>query len=395
MGENGMVSSGDLGAPSACRHDARAAILRSPGPFEIEPISLDDPRDDEVLIRLVATGLCHTDIVARDQLYPVPQPIVLGHEGAGVVEKVGAAVSHVQPGDHVVLTFMSCGECRTCRNGTPAYCLKLFGLCFGGARADGSSAIRDADHEMVHGHFFGQSSFATRAIANARNVVKVRPDAPLEMLGPLACGLQTGAGAILNVLRPQKGQSVAIFGGGAVGLSALMAAKLLGAEPVIVVDVNPRRLALARELGADVTIDARSADVVAQVREACGGEGVAFALESAGKSAVVRQAIDSLGQLGTCGIVGAPAVGSEASFDITEVMVAGKTIRGIVEGDSVPDAFIPQLVDLYLSGKFPIDRLVRTYEFEAINQAMADAESGEVIKPVILMPKGIDPIQSR
>lgn len=370
---------------SGCRHQARAAVVRPTSrSFDIEAISLDDPRDNEVLVRLVATGVCHTDLIARDQLYPVPQPIVLGHEGAGIVEKVGAGVTHVEPGDHVVLSYLSCGECPTCRSGSPAYCPELFGLCFGGSRPDGSSAIRDADGAELHGHFFGQSSFATLAIVHRRSVIKVRRDAPLHMLGPLGCGLQTGAGAVLNIFRPQKGDSLAVFGAGAVGLSAVMAARHLGAGPIIVIDVLPERLQIARDLGADLTIDAREGNVVEQIQAASGG-GVHFTLEATGIAAVLRQAIDALGSQGMCGIVGATAPGEEAKFDIADLMVRGKTIRGIVEGDSVPETFIPQLVDLYLSGEFPIDRLIRTYPFDAIAQAVADAESGAAIKPVLLM----------
>jgi aryl-alcohol dehydrogenase len=375
----------EASSASGCRHPARAAVVRPASrAFAIEAISLEDPRADEVLVRLVATGVCHTDLIARDQLYPVPQPIVLGHEGAGIVEKVGADVNHVVPGDHVVLTYLSCGDCPACREGSPAYCHKLFGLCFGGSRLDGSSAIRDAEGEALHGHFFGQSSFATLAIAHRRNVVKVRRDAPLELLGPLGCGLQTGAGAVFNVLRPENGQSLAVFGAGAVGLSAVMAARYLGAGPIIVVDIVPERLKLARDLGADITIDARGDDVVAQIQAASAG-GVDFALEATGIVAVVRQAIDALGQQGVCGIVGATAPGAAASFDIADLMVRGKTIRGIVEGDSVPDELIPRLVDLFLDGEFPIDRLIQTYPFVAIEQAVADSERGAVIKPVLLM----------
>ncbi len=368
-----------------CRHQAHAAVIRSGSHnFAIEPVSLDDPRDDEVLVRLVATGVCHTDLIARDQVYPVPQPVVLGHEGAGIVEKVGALVTHVEPGDHVVLSFLSCGECPACEQQSPAYCHHLFGLCFGGSRSDGSSAIRDAQGESVHGHFFGQSSFATFAIAHRRNVVKVRRDAPLEFLGPLGCGLQTGAGAVLNVFRPKKGQSVAVFGAGAVGLSAVMAARHLGASPIIVIDVVHERLQLAHELGADLAIDARQGSVVEQIQAASGG-GVDFSLEATGVAAVLRQAIDALGQQGVCGIVGATAPADELSFNIADVMIRGKTIRGIVEGDSVPEELIPRLVDLYLAGEFPIDRLVTTYAFHAIDQAVVDAETGAVIKPVLLM----------
>jgi aryl-alcohol dehydrogenase len=272
-----------------------------------------------------------------------------------------------------------------CHSGTSAYCLDLFRLCFGGARADGSSAIRDAHGGRIHGHFFGQSSFSTLAIANARNVVKVRRDAPLELLGPLGCGIQTGAGAILNSLRPAAGQSLAIFGAGAVGLSAVMAARLAGASPVIAIDVNPGRLSLACELGAELVINATKSDVVSEIQSATGG-GADFTLEASGRGQVLRQAIDALGQRGTCGIVGAPPMGTEVNFDVPDLMIRGKVIRGIVEGDSVPETFIPKMVDLYLDGQFPIDRMIKTYQLDQINQAVADAEAGAVVKPVILMP---------
>jgi len=382
---NSTNSAGAQRVETSLRHGARAAVTRSrDAPFSIEEITLEDPRDDVVLVRLASTGLCHTDLTARDQLYPVPQPIVLGHEGAGVVEKVGASVRHVEPGDHVVLTYLACGECQTCRDGAPAYCLNLFALCFAGVRADGSSAICDVRGGNLHGHFFGQSSFSTFALANRRNVVKVRRDAPLELLGPLGCGIQTGAGAILNVLRPVAGQSLAVFGAGAVGLSAVMAARLVGASPIIVIDVNPARLSLASELGADLVFNAAVSDVVALIRAETGG-GVDFALEASGVAPVLRQAIDALGQRGICGIVGASAIGSEVSFDVPDVMIRGKVIRGIVQGDSVPDEFIPKMVDLYLDGRFPIDRMIKTYRLDDINQAVADAEAGLVVKPVILM----------
>lgn len=368
------------------RHVARAAVARLPhAPLEIEDVSLEAPRDDEVRVRLVATGICHTDLVARDQLYPVPQPIVLGHEGSGVVEEVGAKVRHVRPGDHVVLTYLACGDCASCKSGVFAYCKALFGLCFGGARADGSSAIQDRDGQPVHGHFFGQSSFATHAIASGRNAVKVRSDAPLELLGPLGCGVQTGVGAVLNALRPKAGQSLAIFGAGAVGLSAVMGARLAEAAPIIAVDVNSSRLEMARELGAHVVINAADVDGVAEIRAVTGG-GADFTLEASGRLEVLRQAIDALGQRGTCGIVGSVPPGSQGSFDVADLMVGGKSIRGIVQGDSMPDEFIPQMVDLFMSGRLPIDKLIRIYPFAAINEAIADAERGAVIKPVILLP---------
>ncbi|SFU74880.1 NAD(P)-dependent alcohol dehydrogenase [Nitrosospira multiformis] len=358
-----------------------ATIRQKGGPFRIENLTLDEPRPEEMLIRIVATGMCHTDMVARDQLYDVPLPIVLGHEGAGVVERVGGNVKKVAAGDHVVLTYMWCGHCRPCLQGDLTYCQNFYALNFGGAREDGSSSTRDA-HGSLHDHFFGQSSFGTFALTHERNAIKVPREAPLELLGPLGCGIQTGAGAVMNALKVAPGASFAAFGGGAVGLSAVMAARVAGAITIIAVDVVPSRLELARELGATHTVNSRETDPVAAVRKISGG-GVEHTLESSGRPEVLRQAIDALAIRGTCGIVGAPALGTEASFDVNGVMTTGKRIIGIIEGDSTPDLFIPALVELYMQGRFPFDKLVKFYPFDRINEAAEDSEKGITIKPII------------
>jgi aryl-alcohol dehydrogenase len=320
-------------------------------------------------------------MVARDQLYDVPLPVVLGHEGAGVVERVGRGVRKVAPGDPVVLTYGLCGRCRPCLRGDATYCERFYPLNFGGGREDGSTATRGA-RGPVHDHFFGQSSFGSLALAYERNVVKVPADAPLERLGPLGCGIQTGAGAVLNALRVAPGSSFAVFGGGAVGLSAVMAARVAGATTIVAADVVPARLELARKLGATHTVNSRESDPVASVRDVTGG-GADFTLESSGRPEVLRQAIDALAIRGTCGIVGAPALGTEASFDVNGVMTAGKRIVGIIEGDSVPDLFIPLLIDLHMQGRFPFDELVKFYPFEQIDRAAADSEKGLTIKPIV------------
>ncbi len=371
-------------SPSQHRTIKAAVVRKKGGPFSIEALSVETPRADEVLVRIVATGMCHTDIVIRDQVYPVPLPIVLGHEGAGVVESVGAGVRKVAPGDHVVLSFMSCGHCARCAAGEPAYCAKGHPLCFGGAREDGTTAMRDRDSAPVHDHFFGQSSFGTYALAHERTVVKVPKDVPLERLGPLGCGIQTGAGAVMNALKVGPGDSFVAFGAGSVGLSAVMAARIVGATAIIAVDVVPARLALAKELGATHAVNAKGEDPVAAVRKITDG-GAGFALESTGRPDVVRQAVDALGTRGTCGIVGAAPIGTEASFDMGELMSPGKSIRGIIQGDSVPELFIPQLIELHRQGRFPFDRLIRFYTLDQINQAAADSESGATIKPILRM----------
>ena len=365
----------------------RAAVLRTSGaPLQIEDVLLEAPRPTEVRVRVVATGVCHTDMVVRDQLFPTPLPIILGHEGAGVVDAVGSAVTTVQPGDHVVMTYMSCGLCLPCETGHPAHCTHMHPLNFGGGRLDGSSSACacGSDH-AIHDHFFGQSSFSTYTIANERNVVKVAKEAPLELLGPLGCGIQTGAGSVLNALKVEAGSSFAAFGAGAVGLAAVMAAKVAGATTIIAVDVTPSRLELARELGATHVINSREEDPVQRIQAITQG-GVNYSLECSGRPEVLRQAIDALTTLGTCGIVGATKVGTEVAFNINDVMIPGKRIMGIVQGDVVANAFIPKLVDLYLQGRFPFDRLCKFYAFDEVNQAMADSERGVTIKPILRMP---------
>ncbi|WP_447987110.1 NAD(P)-dependent alcohol dehydrogenase [Nitrospira sp. Nam74] len=359
-----------------------AAVVRNKGgPFQIETLNLEDPGPNEALIRIVATGMCHTDMVARDQLYDVPLPIVLGHEGAGVVERVGNNVKKVAAGDHVVLTYMWCGHCVPCLRGDLTYCANFYALNFGGAREDGSTATHDKQG-AVHDHFFGQSSFGTFALTHERNAVKVSSQVPLDLLGPLGCGIQTGAGAVMNALKVRPGSSFATFGGGAVGLSAVMAARVAGATTIIAADVVPSRLALAKKLGATHAVNSGETDPVEAVRTITGG-GADFTLESSGRPAVLRQAIDALAIRGTCGIVGAPALGTEASLDVNGVMTAGKRIIGIIEGDSMPDLFIPTLVELYTQGRFPFDKLVKFYSFDQINQAAEDSEKGVTIKPIV------------
>jgi aryl-alcohol dehydrogenase len=363
-----------------------AAIAREPrAPLVLENGEIEGPRPDEVLVRVVATGVCHTDMVVRNQDFAAPLPMVLGHEGAGIVEAVGDAVTEVVPGDHVIMTYMWCGHCHTCESGHPAHCENMGPLNFGGGRLDGSTATKDAEGHAVHDHFFGQSSFSTYALANEKNVVKVDKDAPLELLGPLGCGIQTGAGAVLQALNVRAGSSFVAFGAGAVGLAAVMAARVAGATTIIAVDITPSRLELALEIGATHVVNSRETDPVAAVRKITGG-GADYSLECSGRAEVLRQAIDSLGVLGACGIVGATREGTEASFNVNEVMIPGRRIIGIVQGDVISKIFIPNLIALHKQGRFPFDRLVRFYPFDQINEAIADSESGVTIKPILRMP---------
>ncbi|MFF0111671.1 NAD(P)-dependent alcohol dehydrogenase [Streptomyces prasinus] len=360
-----------------------AAVVREKGSFELGPVLLDAPRDDEVLVRIVATGLCHTDLVVRDQVYPVPLPVVLGHEGAGVVESVGSAVEKVAPGDHVAVSFLPCGRCRPCFDGSPASCANFNAINFAGRRPDGSHALRPAAGDgTLHDRFFGQSSFATHAVTNERNTVKVRADAPLELLGPLGCGIQTGAGTVLRALKVGAGATFAVMGAGAVGLSAVMAARVTGATTVIAVDVLPSRLELATELGATHVVNGGEKDAVDEIRRITGG-GVDFALDTTGLPALIGQMVEALRQRGTGAVLGASGADAVIGLPANAFMQSCKTLMGVVEGDSVPDVFVPQLLDLHMQGRFPFDRLVRFYDFDRIDEAAADAASGAAVKPVL------------
>lgn len=362
-----------------------AVVHERSGPFHIERLELAEPGPGEVLVRVVASGICQTDVHARDGYFPIQYPAVYGHEGAGIVDHTGPGVEKVKAGDCVIMVFPSCGTCVYCTNGKPAYCLATSRLKYLGTRDDGST-VMTRDGAPVFSCFFQQSSFATFALATERNVVKVPEDVPLELLGAFPCGINTGAGAVLNVLRPQPGDAFAVFGIGTVGLAGLMAAQIAGCEPIIAVDVHPNRLALARSLGATHTIDAANSDPVAEIRNITGGLGVRASLEAAGSPQALRQAVDCLQSLGTCCLVGSSRKGTEASIDMNYLQ-NGRTVRGCIQGDSTPEQFIPHLVDLYRTGKLPVERLVTFYDFVDINQAVADSIGGKTIKPVLRMPK--------
>jgi len=360
-----------------------AAVTRElRAPLEFATLELGELRPNEVRVRLVATGVCHTDALVRDGVLPGSLPIVLGHEGAGVVEEIGAEVTTVGVGDHVVLGFTSCGVCERCRGGHPAYCVDFPALNFGGARPDGTTSLSH-NGTAVASHFFGQSSFATHANVTERSVARVPESVPLELLGPLGCGITTGAGTVLNVLKPSAGSSIVIFGTGAVGNSALLAAIVARCSTIIMVDVVPKRLELARELGATHVINSLAEDAVARVRQIT-GLGASYAMDTTGRPGVFRQMVDALAPQGFAALVGAAAPGTEASIDIGAFLVNSPTITAVIEGDAVPQTFIPYLVDLYEQGRFPFDRLLKTYPFSEINQAFADSEAGETIKPVVV-----------
>jgi aryl-alcohol dehydrogenase len=355
-----------------------AAVLRGlDEPYRLETVELAEPGPGEVLVRIAGAGICHTDAMLRAGL--VPLPVIGGHEGSGVVERVGSGVTTVVEGDHVVLSFDSCGDCVNCRDAHPAYCTTMVARNITGTNLDGSTPARDARGEPVHARWFQQSSFATYALATERNVIVVDRELPIELLGPLGCGVQTGAGTVFNSLRVRPGDGVVIFGAGAVGLSAVMAARVAGASTIVAVDVHQSRLDLATELGATHTVAGNGADVGAAVREAT--DSVRYGIDTTGLPSVISTAIGCLRPGGTLALVGI----QQGDLTLGPMdLAAGRNLMGILEGDSVPQQLIPALIELWQQGRFPFDKLITTFPLAAINEAEKAAQHGEVIKPVLL-----------
>lgn len=361
---------------------AAVAYTGQPG-FKYETVEIEAPRADEILVRVLGVGLCHTDLVFSSGAAPYPFPAVFGHEGSGVVEAVGANVKKVRVGDSVLITFRSCGTCDRCDDGDAAYCRTMPLLNYTGRRTDGTSTLSN-EAGPVSSNFFGQSTFAQHAITYERNVVKVDPSLPVEIMGPLGCGIQTGAGAVMRSLAAKKGSAFLVTGGGSVGLSAVMGAKIQGCATIILMEPMESRRKLAMELGATHCIDpAATADVPAAVR-AIVPMGVDNALDTTGIPAVQAAALASLGSKATLGLVGVSAPGTLLPGDVNSVMTFGQSVKGIIEGDSDPDEFIPELIEHFKAGRLPFDKLVRKYSLSQINEAIAAQHHGECVKPVLI-----------
>lgn len=363
-----------------------AAVARKPhSDFSIEDIETGPLRPDEVLVSIRGVGVCHTDLVIRDQFVPYPLPAVLGHEGAGIVEAVGSEVVDLAPGDRVILGFAHCGDCPRCDRGLPSYCLSFGALNYAGMRPDDRSTAFSKDGEALSSHFFGQSSFASKTIVAARNAVKIEDaNLPLELLGPLGCGFQTGAGSVMRSLACTPGSSIAIFGGGPVGLAAVMAAVIRGCTTIILVDPLANRRTIAQELGATHVIDPASDDLGVALQTIVAA-GLDYALDTTGNEQVVQTALTHLGNHGAMGLVGIPRTGEAAiTVNLASMLVSGQRIMGIIEGDSDPQTFIPELLDHFKAGRFPFDRLITTFPLTSINEAIAAQARGECVKAVLL-----------
>ncbi len=365
--------------------EIRAAVLvDGQQELALQALSIEEPREGEVLVRVVATGICHTDMVLRDAGI-TGRPVVLGHEGAGVVERLGAGVTGFAVGDRVAISFAHCGACKHCEQDKPSYCELFFPLNYVAGRGDGSHSL-SLDGQPVGSHIFGQSSFASYSVCPASNLVKVPEGFPLELAGPFGCGFQTGAGTVLNALQVPNGASIAVLGAGAVGLAAVAAAaNIAGAGTVIAVDIHPERLQVATEVGATHTLDGRASDLDEQVRTICPG-GVEFVIDTTARTAFVERWLPLMSLRGTLALVASYPQEDSFSFNAVTMMISGKRIIGVMEGDTDVQTFIPALMRHHIEGRFPMDKLVRYYDFADFNQAIHDAESGKTIKAVVRMP---------
>jgi aryl-alcohol dehydrogenase len=354
-----------------------AALLEQNGaPFTLTEVDLGPLRPDEVLVRVAAVGICGTDLEFTNFW---PTPALLGHEGSGVVEAVGAQVTTVKAGDHVAMSFASCGHCSLCLTGSPAYCRSFDAINFSGRRPDGSTAVTHAGAE-VNAHFLGQSSFAEYVVAPARAVVPIDAGIDLRHVGPFGCGFQTGAGGVLNVLRPAPGSTIAVFGAGAVGAAAIIAAGLSGCATIVAVDIDPAKLTAAKTLGATHTVDSAGPDVAGELAEIAPG-GLDFVIDTTGREAVLRTAVEALGPLGRAGVIGI-GPSESMSFEWRSIL-NGRSVTGIIAGASVPQLFLPKLLALHAEGRFPIDEMITYFPFEQINEAVAALRSGQVAKAVL------------
>ena len=368
----------------------RAAVINEANTdYVLEDLILSEIQEDEILIKMVASGICHSDDVLRTGTSPYPLPVVLGHEGSGIVEKVGRQVTEFQPGDHVVLSYKYCGHCEHCLTGVPASCESWRTLNWAGSRSDGTYMFHKEDGTPVN-RFFSQSSFSTHAIVNECNITKVDPTIDLRLIAPLGCGFLTGSGTVINGLKPEPGSTIAVFGTGSVGLAAMMAGKIAGCTKVIGIDIHHNRLEIAKELGATHIINSKEQDVIEEIKKITNNKGVNYAVDTTGVITVIKTALASLANGGVL----APIAAAQGEINIntwSELSAFNRSIKGVLMGNAVPQFSIPKLIEFYQAGSFPIDKLIKFYNFSDINQANRDSLSGETIKPVLIIDENYKP----
>ncbi|KAJ9628356.1 hypothetical protein H2204_009331 [Knufia peltigerae] len=365
-----MAGRGNIDTQNGLGSTEALVVSQKGGQFELKEVQLKEMRSNEVVVRMGFKG--------------PGLPAILGHEGSGVVEQVGSDVKHVEVGDHVLLTYNACLDCTSCRRGNYSYCKHAQQLSFGGSRLDGTRTF-SCNGEDISSPYFGQSSFAKRSIVGGFCAVKVDKSLPLEILCCIGCGIQTGAGTVLNVLKPQLGSSIAVFGVGGVGLAAIMAAKnFTPATKIIAIDVQDSRLEMAKELGATHVLNSKGRDIVELIHSVTDGDGVDYALDATGNVAVVQAMIDSTANSGIAATVGGVPAGQHVKIEPGSWLARNVSYIGSCQGSSVPQKFIPALAEFWRQGRFPIDRLTKSYSYKEVNQAIDDMHHGQTIKPVLI-----------
>lgn len=362
----------------------KAAVLRQPGsPLRIEDLQLDAPGRGELRVRIAAAGVCHSDYHYMCGDLVTPLPVVLGHEGAGIVEEVGEGVTAVRPGDHVLLLWRAgCGHCDFCARGRPALCASGRAMLASGGLLDGSSRLRGSDGEIKH--FVGVSCFAERAVVAEPSLLPIPKDIPLEIAALTGCAVMTGVGAVVNTARVEPGSSVLVIGAGGIGLCAVMGAHLAGASVIVVADLVESKLELARDLGATHVVHAGRQDVVEVVR-AMGNEGVDYAFEAIGNEHTLAQAVRALRPGGTAVAIGLPRADASVAVRVVDLVTQEKTLKGSIYGSTRPYADMPRLFDLYRRGRLPLDRLLtRRYRLDEINEAYRALLAGEVARSILV-----------
>lgn len=354
------------------------------GKVEVADVDLAKPGPGEVRVKIAATGVCHSDLHIIRNEWPLPVPMVLGHEGSGVVTELGPGVTDLEIGDHVVLSWVApCYECRYCLSGHEARCTVAMNLVApGGVLYDGSSRI-SRDGETIY-HYQGVSSFAEEAIVPASGAIRVRKDAPLDVICLIGCAIATGVGAVTNTAKVEEGATVAVIGCGGVGLSVVQGARIAGASRIVAVDIQPEKTAIALALGATDTIDAANTDPVAALRELL-PDGADYVFDAIGKIATTEQAIGMLGLGGAAVVVGLPAAGAKASFEPLALAEADQRILGSNYGSVRPAIDIPKLVDRYMDGELKIDELVTARRpLEEAAAALDELATGASLRTLLI-----------
>jgi S-(hydroxymethyl)glutathione dehydrogenase / alcohol dehydrogenase len=354
-------------------------------PLEVVEVSVAPVREHDVRVRFRASGVCHTDLSLMNGGLPVPAPIIPGHEGSGVVEEIGSAVTGVKVGDHVAFTgVISCGGCRPCRDGTPNLCEWGLPTIMGSRQPDGDLRTSDAAGTGLH-QWACLGTFAETAIVPELAVIPIPDDVPFEVAALIGCGVLTGVGAVFNRAKVQPGDTVVVFGCGGVGLNVVQAARLVGATTVIAVDSSASKLPLATELGATHAVDAGSEDAVSRIREITGGRGTDFAFEAVGSTSVVRQAWDSVAGNGTVVTIGVPPAGQTVELPADELWSTEKTLMASLYGSGSPREDIALCIELYRQGRLRVEELVTTrYRLDDINEAIADLQTSRNARGVIV-----------